>query len=134
MEVITVPNDIEVLCLTAKSFPDGVHDAHEELRVLLPPAAERRYFGVSHPQNGTILYKAAAELIKPVETQLPCEPFTIRRGQYASITLFDYYKDLPNVTTTFQKLLAHPRLDPNGYCLEWYVTDKDVRCMVPLRD
>ncbi len=135
METVTIQHDIDVLCITAKTFPDGVHDAHETLRGLIPPITNRRYFGISFPQNGTIQYRAAAEILDPEEkTQTQLEVFTIGKGQYACITLYDYYKNLPAVATTFQKLLSHPKLDPKGYCLEWYLTEKDVKCMVPILD
>jgi hypothetical protein len=31
-------------------------------------------------------------------------------------------------------LLTQPNIDPNGYCLEWYLNGKDVRCMVRLKN
>ena len=33
-----------------------------------------------------------------------------------------------------QMLISQPDIDPNGYCLEWYLNDMDVRCMVRLDD
>jgi hypothetical protein len=41
-------------------------------------------------------------------------------------------QNIPKVKETFQKLLAQPDVDPNGYCLEWYLNDKDMKCMVKL--
>jgi hypothetical protein len=132
METIILENDIEVICVKAFSFPDGIQDAHDRLRTLFPPTVNRRYFGISYPQQGGIVYRAATDhgASLPPGTEL----FSIRKGTYACMTLYNYYKDLPNVTNTFQQLLSHPNLDPKGYCLEWYLSDKDVRCMVKLGD
>ena len=65
METITLNNDIKVFYITAKSFPDGVLDAHNKLHALVPFSTDRKYFGISRPENGTIYYKAAAEEINP---------------------------------------------------------------------
>ncbi len=81
METIILENDIKVICVKAVSFPDGIQDAHDKLRAMFPPIPTRRYFGISYPQQGGIVYRAAT-----------------------------------------------------GYCLEWYLSDKDVRCMVRLGD
>ncbi len=43
-------------------------------------------------------------------------------------------KDLPAIGNTFQQMIARPDIDPEGYCVEWYLSDKDVQCMVRLQD
>ena len=137
METFLLEQNITVMCLTAKSFPEGVHDVHEDLKVLVPDANQRLFFGISHPNSkGEITYKAATEIKTPNEAQtLNLEQFTISKGAFYCITLTDYYKDIPNVEITFKKLLSHPNLDLNGYCLEWYLNGgRDMRCMVKLKD
>ena len=61
MEEMTLENDIKVFYITAKSFPDGITEAHKKLGELVPFSADRTYFGISRPENCTIVYKAAAE-------------------------------------------------------------------------
>jgi hypothetical protein len=43
-------------------------------------------------------------------------------------------KDIPAIGNTFQELLETPGIDPNGYCVEWYINDKDVICMIRLAE
>jgi hypothetical protein len=61
MEKFMLNNNIKVFCVTAKSFPYGVLEAHQTLHSLAPYTKERKYFGKSRPVNGVIVYKSAAE-------------------------------------------------------------------------
>ncbi len=134
MEKYTLTGDIHVLCVTASSFPAGIMAAHKQLHAMIPFSKDRRYFGLSRPEGGgSIIYKAAAEELSSAEAVEGIERFTIAQGEYISIIITDYMKDLQGIGNAFQQLLAYPGIDlANGYCLEWYLSDKDVRCMVPL--
>jgi hypothetical protein len=134
MEKFKIEKDIKVFCMTAKSFPHGVGAAHQQLRALLPHTEGRQFYGISYSnKEGGIIYKAAvAESIEGEAEQYDCEIFIIKKGIYLRETLIDWQKDETIVGKTFQKLLANPELDPNGYCLEVYLDEKDMQCMVPL--
>ena len=136
METVKIDNDIKVLYVTAASFPDGVMAAHQKLHALIPYSAERRYFGLSRPENGgEIIYKAAAEELHPGEAEeLKCDTMIIKKGNYACITINDYMKDIPAIGNAFQQLTDLPNIDPQGYCVEWYLTQTDVKCMVRLAE
>jgi hypothetical protein len=137
IEKYTSENDIHVFCLPAKSFPHDVSATHDELHKLLLPAEDRKFFGISHAESsGKIIYKAAAEILavdKHEDYQL--EIFKIKKGEYLSIYLKNYYLDIPSVERAFKELLKHPAIDPNGYCLEMYPNDgRDIVCMVKVID
>jgi hypothetical protein len=133
METITLPNDIKVFYVKAKSYPDGIQESHEKLHSLIKDQKERRYFGLSRPEDGAIRYKAAAEELTPGEAEkLNCETLIIKKGKYTSIEINDYMKDLSGIGRAFDKLLQHPQLDLQGYCVEWYVNNQKVICMVRL--
>jgi hypothetical protein len=136
METITLDNDITVFYVEAASFTDGILEAHESLHSLIPFSTERKYFGISRPENGgEIRYKACAEEMYEGEGKaVGCNTVVLRKGNYVCITLNDYLKDLQSVERTFSQLLEHPGLDPQGYCVEWYITNKDMRCMVRLEN
>lgn len=134
MNRITIPQDIPLFYVTATSFPEGVLDAHAKIHSLIPLPEERRFFGISYPIDGTIVYKAAAEELEVGEAEkYDCEKFVIKAGEYLYEDIKDFASDISIIDKTFKELLANPELDPNGYCLEWYMNDTDVRCMVPLR-
>lgn len=137
MQNYNLEKDIQVMCLTATLFPDGVMDAYKKLQSLITDSKERRYFGISHPnKEGVIIYKACAEVKEAGETEkLGLESFIIKAGDFMSIYIDDHMKDPQSIGNAFQKLLKNPNLDPQGYCLEMYkdFDDKDVQCMVPLK-
>ena len=133
MEKYILSSNINVFCISAKSFPNGILEAHQTLHLLVPFVKERRFFGISHPNKGTIVYKAVAEEMHWGEAEkLGCEPFTIKNGHYISTVIANFMKDIPSIGRAFQKLLSHPDIDPNGFCVEWYFNDLDLRCMVRL--
>ena len=135
-ETITLERDITTLCITAESFPEGVLAAHQKLHRLVAYAPERHYFGISYPIGlGQIQYQAATE-IGPGEDAdaLGCDVFFIKKGAYLSLFLPNFMEDLSAIGQSFQTLLQDPRIDPDGYCLEWYLGEKDLRCMVRLAD
>ncbi len=136
METTKLENGITVMYVTAESFPNGVLAAHQKLHSLIPFSTERKYFGLSRPEgDGGIVYKAAAEVLESGEAEkLNLETIIIKKGNYISATLHDYMKDLTAIGTTFQQMIARPDIDPKGYCVEWYLSDKDVQCMVRLND
>jgi len=134
MEKYQFQNDIHVFCVTACSFPFGVLEAHKKLHSLLPSDESRSFFGISYPNGkGDIIYKAAVEESYPDEgKKYGCEEFVIKKGEYISEFLEDWCKDESAVSKAFKKLLAHPDIDSKGYCLEMYLGERDMRCLVPL--
>jgi predicted transcriptional regulator YdeE len=134
MQRIKLVNDIKVSCVAATSFPDGIAAAHEKLHAILPFEGGRKFFGISRPENGTIVYKAGADEIEENEAaQFKLESFIIKKGTYISITVKDYQKNLSKIRKTFDKLISKPGIDPDGYCIESYISDTSVRCMVRLK-
>lgn len=135
MEEFTLNEEIKVMCVAAESFPDGIAAAHQKLDTIAPVASDRRHFGLSWGSGDGTVYKAAAEEKEAGEAErLGLETFTIRSGKYAGEIVENFMQNIPKVAETFKKLLAHPELDPNGYCLEWYLSYRDMKCMVKLRD
>ena len=133
MENYNLEKDIKVFCITAKSFPEGVLEAHQSLHSLVPYSSDRKYFGISRPENGVIIYKSAAEELEKGElSKHGLEEFIIKKGNYISIVIKDFMKNIPAIGNTFKELTAHKGIDPNGYCIELYKNDDELRCMVKL--
>ena len=135
METTTVDKDIKAFYITATSFPDGIKPAHEKLHSLIPFSKDRKYFGISRPENGIIIYRAAAEGLNDREAErLNLDTLILKKGNYISLTINNFMKDLPAIGEAFKQLLSNPGIDPQGYCVEWYLSEKDVKCMVRLKD
>jgi hypothetical protein len=135
MEIFSIENDLKTVCITADSFPAGIHAAHDKIRSLAPASRERNYFGVSRPdKNGVIIYKAATtELFDGELSGLDLEEFTIPRGKYALIHLHNFRENISSIASAFEQIIHSQPIDPNGFCLEWYLDDDNVRCMIKLR-
>ena len=134
MEKYIIAKEIKTFYVAATSFPAGILQAHKTLHSLLPAIMGRKFFGISFPgKDGAIVYRAAVEESFSGEAEkYNCETFIIGKGTYISETVKDFMKDTTLVATTFQRLLAHPDLDKNGYCVEIYPNEKDITCLVKL--
>jgi hypothetical protein len=136
MKKITLNEEICVFYVKAKSFPDGIFDAHNKIRALVAQSPMRRYFGVSRPEeeeDGNIGYKAAAEELEMEEAKkYNCPRLTIKRGKYISLLVKNYTRDPQSIGKAFECLLDYPNLDPQGYCVEQYMDNNDVLCMIRL--
>ena len=77
---------------------------------------------------------AAKELYAGEGAKLGLETFIIRKGEFISMLLKDWRKEERLVEKTFRTLLADPDIDPKGYCLEMYLNENDMLCMVRLRN
>jgi len=134
MENYFLENDIKVFYVEANSFPDGILAAHQKLHALIPFSDKRKYFGISNPdKTGTISYRAAAEeLIEGEADKLNLETLILKQGNYCSIVIKNYLKDVADIGRAFNTLLSNANIDPQGACVEWYLNDRDVQCMVRL--
>lgn len=131
MEQYYLDQDIKVFYITAASFPDGIMDAYGLLHTLLPSTRDRRFYGISRPEKGYIVYKAAVEeLFEGESEKYNCETMLIRKGSYVSILVKDFKTAQQQIGQAFMELLATKGLDPKGYCIEMYLGPHDVRCMI----
>ena len=134
MDSFILGEDIKVMYVTATDFPEGVERAHIQLHAMLTEKERRRFFGISWlGEDGHFIYKAACDEMEPGEAQkLGLETFTIKEGPYNSFYIKDFMEDVGSIKRAFKLLLEQHEVDPDGYCLEWYIGDNDVKCMVPL--
>lgn len=134
MEPLIIDRDIQLVCVCASSFPEGILAAHQQLHAAIAFSAERRYYGISFPAgNGEIVYRAAAEVLDQADLQKGLELFLLPGGHYTSILISSFINDIPAIGRAFRDLLRDSRIDPQGACVEWYINNEDVRCMVRLQ-
>jgi hypothetical protein len=134
MEKYKIEKDIKLFYVQAESFPLGVGGAFKRLNELIGDDKTRLLYGISFPDGaGSIVYRAAVEETSAGEAEKAgCPIFIVRKGDYISAYLRDWKKDESIIGRTFQELLRDPHIDKQGYCLEIYPNEKDVRCLVPL--
>jgi len=135
MQTTSINQNITLACITATSFPAGVPQAHQQIQTIFPNSSQRRIYGISRPnEQGIIVYKAGIEISAPNEAiVLGLETFVIPSGTYQVIAVKDYQHNLGAIQEAFQVLTAHPDIDPDGYCIEYYPNDKDLECWFKLK-
>lgn len=133
MESVQLNNDIKLVCVKASSFPQGVEQAHEQLKKSITSENERSFYGISYPlNNGTIEYLAAATQLTDDKSAKDVDIFIIQSGAFLSITLKNWKSDVTKVQQAFDQLTTDPRGDRDGYCLEEYVNEDTLRCLIPM--
>ena len=126
--------DMVFACKRASSFPNGVQEAFEILHKNIPFSTARKFFSFSWMNaENQIIYLAGAEILAG-ENFPELESFNFKKGKYRGKVLEDFMKDIPQMGILFQELCKDPELDHQGYCVEWYFNEKDVKCFVKLND
>lgn len=134
METYQLQHDVKVICVEATSFPGGIKDAFSRLYNQVPETAARNIFGISKPQNGLIIYKAAtAENFDGEGDRLGLRTFVIGKGYYLGETLMDWQKNEMMIGSIFERLVADKRLDGSAHCIEWYKSENELMCLVLMR-
>lgn len=141
MENYQLEQDINLCCIKATSFPDGIMAAHQAITELTSQGEHPNYYGVSYWYDGKILYMAGADRKPDGETTPGCEPYTLKKGNYISIYIANFRENPTLIEQAFKQLLEFPGIDENGCCAECYFPEgaavadaTDVRCMVRLAD
>lgn len=136
MEFVTISEDILTFYVQATSFPEGVLVAWQTLHKMMANPQSRTYYGISHPDNaGKIKYMAAVLAENESEArQYGCPSFTVRKGRYVSKTLKNYMENPSLIAETFQELLQTGAIAKDGYCLEMFTSDNEMKCLVLLEN
>jgi len=133
MQIEIIEKDIPVLCAAAPSFPDGIMEAYDAIEKAFPDRKGRMFYGISKPnEQGVIVYKAAIEQKSAEEGKTSnLEAFTIPAGTYVSETVQDFsFNPSEKIGGAFRTLLTDPRIDPTSWCIEQYIGDDTVKCMM----
>lgn len=132
MDSFTFQEDTPVFCVTALNGRQGAADAMATLKSLLPDDSRRHVYGLYWPGKDGGTYKAAMSKLEGDSFIESGEVFTIKNGPYNSFYITDYRSQPGSVDRAFEILRGQHEVDPEGYCLEWYVNEHDVKCLVPL--
>lgn len=131
MEKYSLDKDLNIFYVTASSFPEGIPAAYQQLANLVPLTKDRTLYGISRPEGGPIVYRAGLEQSYEGEAEkYGCAALILKKGTYISSILKDYMKAPELIGCEFKALLETPGLDPQGYCVEVYLSDVEVRCMI----
>jgi hypothetical protein len=134
MEIFKIEKDIRLLTIKARSFPDTIKEAFDLLEKNVPYTDKRIFFGLSKPEGGKIVYRAAITAEPEEEAdQYKLEEFTLKQGIYLTEKINNWMNAPQQIGPVFEKLLQDSRLDLSSYCVEWY-QGNDVLCMVKIKE
>ncbi len=135
MEHYQLENDLTLFYAKANTFPEGVMDAYQRLHEWVKTPDTRNIYGISYFIPGGIEYLAAAVEEYPGEgAVLGCETYLLPAGTYISEYVEDFRTDMGVFTRIFNEMTSRPDIDPQGCCVEMYIGEHSVRCMVRLKD
>lgn len=135
MKLQILKRDVKVFYVEAKQFPDGISEAFHTLEDLHPSVCERPFYGISNEdRNRNIVYWAAVEeSYKGEGARYGCKTFVISSGTYLTETIVDFMNNIHSIPKAFNTLLSDPRRDRKFPCVEWYKSDKEMMCMIKLK-
>lgn len=134
-DMFFLKEEISIICIQADNSPHGILEAFDRLKQKINSSRDRTFYGVSWmDEAGNIIYKAGATQSQPHEAEmLGCEEFIIRAQHYISCMVYDFKRNPAAIADTFREMLKDPRIDPLGYCVEIYLGQADVQCMVTVQ-
>ncbi|MBL7933231.1 MAG: transcriptional regulator [Bacteroidia bacterium] len=134
-KTVSISKDISVFYVEADSFPEGIETARERFKKLIGQNSGRELYGISRPENNKIIYRVGAEEEFNGEgKKYNCHSLGLKKGRYASLIIENYMENLGEIKKAFDLILQRPDLDPLGYCVEKYLDEKEMICMVRLKD
>ena len=118
--------------MPVKNFPGGIGEAFESLIKMVPDGFERPYYGISYmDKDGQMIYKAAAlEKYEGEAEKYNCERYTIEKGEYLTVAVYDWRKKTDCIKDVFHEIIQDSRVDKTKPAVEWYKNDHEMMCMV----
>jgi hypothetical protein len=132
MKLYTQTEDIKVIGVQVKTFPNGIKEAFGGLMKTF--GSDRDYYGVSWmDERDSIKYYAMARAVFPEEAkQKNYESLTIAKGEYQTETIHNWLSKTDGIKDVFHNLMGNNKPDKNHPCVEWYKSDEEMLCMVRL--
>jgi hypothetical protein len=134
MKKYQLKDDINVFGFEVKTFPNGIGDAFESLVKMVPEGLGRDFYGISfHDSENRMVYLATAREKHHGEAEkYQCNRYTIKKGDYATETVWDWRKRTDLIKHVFETLFKSIEGIAIGPCVEWYKDENEMLCMVRL--
>ena len=134
MEKYQLKDDINVFGFEVKTFPNGIGDAFDSLVKIVPEGFGRDYYGISFldAENKMIYLATAREKEHGEAERYQCQRYIIKKGDYATETVWDWRKKTDSINRVFERLFNSIHAIPAGPNVEWYKDENEMICMVRL--
>ena len=132
METYEIAAPILVIAEIAEDFGKGIGEAFVRLAEKLDNKGQKRdsYGILLKEEDGMNYYAAYTELYEgeAIEKSLPS--FTISSGNYFSIQVKEWNKNILHIGPTFDQILKSGKVDTSSPCIEFYKTEEELICIV----
>lgn len=134
MEKFKINKDIKVFGEQVHNTPQGIGEAFEALKKMLPFDDNRTFYGICHCSSSGFKYIAAAEeKLEGEGERYNLETFTIERGEYFCKTVKGWTENLNLIREAFASFGDNPEIDNSKPLIEVYKSINEMMCMVKLR-
>lgn len=134
MKEIKIESDLQLICVRAKSFPQGIEESFKVLESKVPGKKGRECYGIYEENDSGITYRAG--MLKEAGNEdviYRLENYTIKKGKYLGVTIYNWKDNIPKIGQTFDKMAEDQRVEKNSPSIEVYKGLKDVICMMKMK-
>lgn len=130
MKIYKQTEDLPVMGIEVADFPNGIKEGFDSLMKTF--GKERAYYGISWLDEGDkVRYYAMAEEAFPGERKrYNYELLIIEKGEYHAETVHNWLSKTDCIKDVFHSLMPNNKPDKNHPCIEWYISDEEMVCMV----
>lgn len=119
----------------AEVFPEGIGAAWERLEEKVGSLRGRRFYGVTIPHDGDLIYYAGVEpRTAPDRALADCPQLEIDGGCFARVKVQDWSVRTDEVAGVFDELIASYDVRSNAPAIEFYRSHSELYLLVPLID
>lgn len=134
MKTRILQEPIELLCVRAKTFPEGIMDAFQEVKHRFGDQAGKECFGVTmQGESGLIYWAAVRRSAVTLSEQEDLELLTIAPGTYATQSIDQWQSKIEQIGKTFEELFGNKEVDPKSPGIEWYLNENELACMAKMK-
>ncbi len=91
MKKINLESDLNLICVRAKSFPQGIENSFKTIESKVPTRKGRECYGIYEENENGITYRAG--MLKKMEDEdkkYDLENYVIEKGKYLGVTIYNW--------------------------------------------
>jgi len=132
---INLESDLDLICVRAKSFPQGIEDAFTTLENKIPTRKDRECYGIYEKNQDGVTYRAAMlKKSDDEDVRYSLENYTMRRGKFLGVKINNWKNNMEKIGRTFDEMFEDERVEKNSPSIEAYKGMNDVICMVRIKE
>lgn len=129
MELYQQLEDIKVVGIQVNTFPLGIKEAFTSLMQIF--GTSREYYGISWMRDADqVIYYAAVTQHMTDKEMEQFESLIIEKGNYDMETMYEWMSKTDCIKDVFHALMQDRKPLKSRPCIEWYVSDHEMRCMI----